>query len=71
MEANLGEIQAGTVSSVVLVSVHMQDLLALDRKQSGKDTFGQTGAQDNDLWKGRSASRRGDCQVDIHRIPHP
>jgi len=40
----LGEIQTSTVSTVVIVPIHMEDLLAIDREESGKDTFGQTGS---------------------------
>lgn len=40
----LGEIETGTVSTVVIVPVHMEDFLSVDREESGKDTFGQTGS---------------------------
>ena len=40
----LGEIETGTISTVVVVSVHVQDLLAIDREESREDTFGKTGS---------------------------
>ena len=42
----LGEIQTSTISTVVIVPIHMEDLLPIDRKESGKDTFSQTGSLD-------------------------
>lgn len=42
----MGEIQTSTISTVVIVPVHMEDFLSVDREESGKDTFGQTGSLD-------------------------
>lgn len=45
----LSQVQAGTVSSIVVVAIHMQDLLALDGEQPRQDTLGEASAEDNDL----------------------
>ena len=47
--ADLGQVQTGTVTTVVGVPVHVEDLLALDREQTRQDTFCQASAQHNDL----------------------
>lgn len=36
----LSKIKTGAVSTVVVVSVHVKDFLALDGEQSREDTFG-------------------------------
>lgn len=46
---DLGQVKTCTISTIVVIPVHVEDLLALDGQQSGEDTFGQTGAQDDDL----------------------
>lgn len=45
----LGQVQTGRLASVIIVAVHVEDLLALDRKETREDALGQTGAHDNDV----------------------
>ncbi len=47
--ADLGKVQTGTVTTIVVVPVHVEDLLALDGQETGEDTFGQTGTEHDDL----------------------
>lgn len=47
--AYLGQVQTRAVSSVVVIPVHVQNLLALDGEQSREDTLGQASAEHNDL----------------------
>ena len=54
--ADLGQVQTGTVTTVVVVPVHVEDLLALDGQETGQDTFGQTGTENDDLWARWSAA---------------
>lgn len=46
---DLREVQTGTVTAVVVVAVHVKDFLALDGQETRKDTFGQTGTENDDL----------------------
>ena len=48
-EAHLSEVQRCTITTIVVIPVHVEDLLALYRQETGEDTFGETGAQDDDL----------------------
>ena len=45
----LSEVETGAVTTVVVIPVHVQDLLALDGQQARQDTLGETGAEDDDL----------------------
>lgn len=47
--AYLGQVQTRAVSSIVVIPVHVQDLLALDGEQSGEDTLGQASAEHDNL----------------------
>ena len=53
----LSEVETGAVTTVVVIPVHVQDLLALDGQQAGQDTLRQTGTKhdvlNNDLTKQR------------------
>ena len=53
---DLREVQTGTVTAVVVVAVHVKDFLALDGQETRKDTFGQTGTENDDLWARWSAA---------------
>ena len=68
--AHLGQVQTGTVAAVVVVSVHVEDLLALDRQQAGQDTFCETGTKHDDLITA-SQTNSGRKRVDARRILHP
>lgn len=46
---NLSQVQASTVSSVIVVPIHMEDLLPLYGQQTGEDTFGETSSKHDDL----------------------
>lgn len=48
--ACLGEIERGRLGAIIVVAVHVEDLLAIDREQSRKDTLGQASAENNDLY---------------------
>lgn len=45
----LGQVQTGTVASVVVVAVHVEDLLAFDRQKTRENALGQTSAHNNDV----------------------
>ena len=45
----LSQVQTGTVTAVVVVAIHVEDLLALDGEQPRQDTLGEASAEDNDL----------------------
>ena len=47
--AYLGQVQTRAVSSIVVIPVHVQDLLALDRQETRQDAFRQPSAQNNNL----------------------
>ena len=40
----LSQIETSTIAAVVVIAVHVQDLLAINRKQSREDAFSETGA---------------------------
>jgi len=40
--ARLGQVQARTVTAIVIVPVHMKDFLFFDRQQPRKDALRQT-----------------------------
>ena len=42
--AHLGQIQTRAVSTIVVVSIHMEDLLAVYREQTGENALGETRA---------------------------
>jgi hypothetical protein len=81
----LSEVQTGTISTVVIVPIHVQDFLSIDRKESREDTFGKTGS----LSMSSVASGSGGVSLqeptpvlsahepwdlhssDLHRILHP
>lgn len=69
---NLSEVQTGTVTAVVVVTVHVEDLLALNGEQARQDTFSETSAEHDNLVQahqlGQSARRRG---PHARRILHP
>jgi hypothetical protein len=46
---HLSQVETGTVTTVIIVPVHVKDLLALDGEQARQDTFGQTRAQHDNL----------------------
>jgi hypothetical protein len=46
---HLGQIQRGTITTVVIVSIHMEDFLSFYRQQAGEDTFGEASSQDDHL----------------------
>lgn len=45
----LGQIKGGTLASIIVVAVHVEDLLALDREKSREDTLGEAGAENDDI----------------------
>jgi hypothetical protein len=45
----LSQVQAGAVTSVIVVAVHMENLLALDGQETRQDTFCQSSAENDDL----------------------
>lgn len=47
--SDLCEVQGCTVTTVVVVPVHVKDLFPLDGQETREDTFGQTGAENDDL----------------------
>ena len=51
-EAHLSEVQRCTITTIVVIPVHVEDLLALDRQEAGEDTFGKTGTKNDDLRDG-------------------
>jgi hypothetical protein len=61
--SNLCEIQTSTISTVIIVAVHVQDLLAIYREQTREDTFGKTGTLCISLLRS-IASRRAAYQND-------
>lgn len=71
--AHLSKVQTCAFTSVVVISVHMEDLLAFDREQTRQNTFGETGSQHNDLQEGvKIVHYIPRCPAsDLHRIPHP
>ena len=46
---DLCQVQTGTVASVVVVTIHMKDLFALDGQKTRQDTLCQTGTKNDDL----------------------
>ena len=49
---HLSQVQTSTVASIIVIAVHVEDLLALDRQEAGEDTFGKTGTENDDLRDG-------------------
>lgn len=47
--ACLSQVERSRVCAVVVVTIHMEDLLALDGEQAREHTFGQTSAENDDL----------------------
>jgi hypothetical protein len=51
----LGKVQTGTISTVVVVPIHMKDFLSVYGEEAGKDAFSETGSLGNELchrdWK--------------------
>lgn len=43
-ETYLSQVEGRAITSIVVISIHMEHLLSVDRKQTREDTFGQTGA---------------------------
>ena len=50
--SHLRQVETGAFAAVVVVAVHVEDLLALDRQEAGEDTFGKTGTENDDLRDG-------------------
>ena len=48
-EAHLSEVQRCTITTIVVIPVHVKDLLALDGQETRQDTFGQASAENDDL----------------------
>lgn len=46
---DLRQIQTSTVTSVVIIAIHVKDLLSLDREETREDTFGETSTEYDDL----------------------
>lgn len=46
---DLRQIQTSTVTSVVIIAIHVKDLLPLDREETREDTFGETSTEYDDL----------------------
>lgn len=69
----LGQIKTGTVATIIIIPVHVQDLLALDGEQARQNTFSQTSTENNDLERGPSATRIAFARDDenIRRTLHP
>jgi hypothetical protein len=40
----LGEVQTGTISTVIVIPVHMEDFLSVYREETGQDAFSETGS---------------------------
>ena len=49
---HLSQVQTSAVASIIVIAVHVEDLLALDRQEAGEDTFGKTGTENDDLRDG-------------------
>lgn len=71
MNANtcLGEVERCRFGAVIVVTIHVEDLLTLDREQSREDTLGQAGAENDDLQQVRQNTRKN--AINARRIPHP
>ena len=52
--ADLCQVQAGTVSAIVIISVHVQNLLALYGQESGENALGEASTEHDDLGRGCS-----------------
>lgn len=61
----LGQVQTGTLASVVVVAVHVEDLLALDRQKTRENALSQTSAHNNDV----VLLILSDCNVGDAKIP--
>lgn len=46
---HLSQIQTSTVTSIVVIAIHMENLLALNRQQTRENTLRQTSTEDDDL----------------------
>ena len=46
---HLGEVETGTVTSVIIISIHVKDFLPFNRQQAGENAFRQPCTQDDDL----------------------
>lgn len=47
--AYLGQVKRSRVRAVIVVTIHMEDLLALDGEQAREHTLGQASAKNDDL----------------------
>lgn len=49
MTLYLLKIKRSRFTTIIVVTVHMQDLFALNRKDTRENAFGQAGAKNNDV----------------------
>ena len=67
---DLREVQTGTVTAVVIVAIHVEDLLALDGQETGENALREASAENDDL--GRvSIVASAFCAVYAHHTLHP
>ena len=46
---DLGQVKGGTFTTIVVITVHVEDLLALDGEDSRQNALGQSSSQHNNV----------------------
>ena len=46
---DLGQVEGGTFTTIVVITVHVEDLLALDGEDSRQNALGQSSSQHNNV----------------------
>ena len=68
--SDLREVQGCTVTAIVVVPVHVEDLLPLDGQETGQNALREASAENDDL--GRVSIVASDfCAVYAHHTLHP
>ena len=47
---DLSQVQTGTVTAIVVIAIHVQNIFALNRQETRQNTLRQTRTKDDDLY---------------------
>ena len=67
---DLSQVKTSTVTTIVVIAIHVENLLALDGQETGEDALREASAKNDDL--GRvSIVASAFCAVYAHHTLHP